>query len=302
MSNMNNKTSATGNRMSNTGSATGNRMSSTGSATGNRMSNTGSTTGNRMSNTGSTASNRKSSTGSATRNNISSNTRRITTMAIMAALSVVLVFIIHLPVFPQAPFLEYDPADIPILIAAFTYGPVAGLLVTVAAAVVQGITVSAQSGFYGILMHFISTGSFVLIAGIIYRMKRSQLGAGIALVFGVLVSATVMVAANLVITPIFMGATVEQIMSMLLPVIIPFNLIKSGINAALTMMLYKPFRFVLDKAHLQPASGKSYNKPSKSNVAILVVTALVFIAGMLLILSIRGLTFREIIYRLIYRE
>ena len=73
-------------------------------------------------------------------------TRKLTTMAIMAALSVVLVFLIHFPILPQAAFLEYDPADIPILITAFAYGPLAGLAVTLVAAIVQGLTVSAQSG------------------------------------------------------------------------------------------------------------------------------------------------------------
>ena len=168
------------------------------------------------------------------------NTRKLTTMGILAALSVALVFFIRFPIFPQAPFLEYDPADIPILIVAFAYGPVAGLIVTVIASLVQGFTVSAHSGLYGILMHVISTGSYVLAAGIIYRIMHSRLGVCLALVSGVIVSAAVMAAANLLITPLFMGVPVEAVKSMLLPVIIPFNLIKSGINGTVTFLLYKP--------------------------------------------------------------
>jgi len=168
------------------------------------------------------------------------NTRKLTTMGILAGLSVVLVFLIRFPIFPHAPFLEYDPADIPILIATFAFGPWAGLVVTVIAAIVQGVTVSANSGVYGILMHIVSTGSFVLTAGLIYRAKRSHLGAGIALVCGVLASAAVMAAANLIITPLFMGTPVAAVKKMLLPTIIPFNMIKSGANAAVTFMLYIP--------------------------------------------------------------
>ncbi|MCL2699222.1 MAG: ECF transporter S component [Defluviitaleaceae bacterium] len=168
------------------------------------------------------------------------NTRKLTTMGILAGLSVALVFFIRFPIFPQAPFLEYDPADIPILIAAFVYGPIAGLLVTAVASVVQGLTVSSHSGAYGIIMHIISTGSFVLTAGIIYRLKHSRTGAGIAIVCGVLVSAAAMVAANLIITPIYMGVPVEAVKAMLAPVIIPFNLIKSGANGVIAFLLYKP--------------------------------------------------------------
>ena len=45
--------------------------------------------------------------------------RKLVTMAMLAALSIVLVYVIHFPIFPAASFLEYDPADIPIFIATF---------------------------------------------------------------------------------------------------------------------------------------------------------------------------------------
>lgn len=57
--------------------------------------------------------------------------RKLAVMAMLVAVSVVLVYLVHFPIFPAAPFLEYDPADIPILIGAFAYGPLAGILLTV---------------------------------------------------------------------------------------------------------------------------------------------------------------------------
>jgi len=173
--------------------------------------------------------------------------RKLVILAIMAGLSVALVFVIRFPIFPQAPFLEYDPADIPILIVTFAFGPLSGLVVTLVASIVQGLTVSASSGFYGILMHVISTGAFVLTAGLIYRAKKSFPGACIAVVCGVVASAAVMAAANLVITPLFMGVPVEVVRNMLLPVIIPFNLIKAGINGAFCLLLYKPASMLIEK-------------------------------------------------------
>ena len=220
--------------------------------------------------------------------NTKMNTRKLTTMGIMAGLSVVLVFLFHFPVFPQAPFLEYDPADIPILIMTFTYGPVAGLIVTVIAALVQGLTVSIQSGPYGVIMHIISTGTYVLTAGIIYRIKHSYKGACIAIISGVVASAALMVAANLIITPLFMGASVEAVKAMLIPVIIPFNLIKSGANGALTMMLYKFVRIALNKSRLLPVSDSTTEKPLKINIIGLITFLLIEIIFVLLILYIRG--------------
>lgn len=53
----------------------------------------------------------------------SSQLRKLTTMGMMAAVSIILVYLIHFPIFPAASFLEYDPADIPIFICTFLYGP-----------------------------------------------------------------------------------------------------------------------------------------------------------------------------------
>ena len=70
------------------------------------------------------------------------STRQLVSMAMLGAISIVLVAVIHFPLIPAAAFLEYDPADIPILICAFAYGPLAGLLLTVVVCFIQGFTVS----------------------------------------------------------------------------------------------------------------------------------------------------------------
>ncbi|NLD88575.1 MAG: ECF transporter S component, partial [Clostridiales bacterium] len=85
-------------------------------------------------------------------------TRVIATVGVMAALGVVLAYLVRFPIFPQAPYLEYDAADIPILIVGFAFGPFWGLLITFIVAALQAMTVSAQSGIIGFVMHFLSTG------------------------------------------------------------------------------------------------------------------------------------------------
>lgn len=172
--------------------------------------------------------------------NRSASIRKMTTLAMLAALSIVLVALVHFPLLPAAPWMEYDPADIPIFIGTFLFGPVAGLALTLVVSVIQGTTVSAASGVIGILMHFLATGSFVLLAGNLYRRWHSWKGAILALAAGVACMTTVMVFCNLVFAPIFMGSSVQEVIKMLLPVIIPFNLIKAGINALVTYIIYKP--------------------------------------------------------------
>ena len=166
-------------------------------------------------------------------------TKKLAVMAMLVALSVVMVATIHFPIFPAAPFLEYDPADIPILIGGFAYGPVAGIVLVVIASVIQGLTVSAGSGVYGILMHIIATSTLVLVACGTYKIKHSKMGALIGLVLGTLAMGAVMMVANHFITPLFMGVPTEVVDAMLLPVILPFNLIKAGANSAITFLVYK---------------------------------------------------------------
>ncbi|NLC51131.1 MAG: ECF transporter S component [Firmicutes bacterium] len=171
--------------------------------------------------------------------------KELVQMAMLVALSIVLVYMVRFPIFPAAPFLEYDMADVPILIGTFLFGPLSGLLLTIAVSIVQGLTVSVQSGWVGIVMHAFATGSFVLVAGTLYRYKHDRLGAVIALICGSIVMTLMMIPLNLVFTVYFMGATREMVVSMLVPIIIPFNLIKAGANSVITFLVYKSVARVL---------------------------------------------------------
>ncbi|MCL2695622.1 MAG: ECF transporter S component [Clostridiales bacterium] len=166
-------------------------------------------------------------------------TRNIVTMGVLCALSVVLVYFIRFPIFPAAPFLEYDAGDIPIIIGTFMFGPIPGLLMTVAVSLIQAFTVSAGSGIIGATMHILATGSLVLVAGLIYRRKKTLLSAIIALACGVVAWNISMIFWNLLFTPIFMNVPRSVVAGMLAPVIVPFNLIKSSVNAFIGIFLFK---------------------------------------------------------------
>jgi len=169
-------------------------------------------------------------------------TKRIVTLGILSALSIVFVLLIHFPIFPPAPFLEYDPADVPILMGTFLYGPFAGMLMTLVTAVIQGAIVSQQSGIYGVIMHFIATSALCATTGIVYKVLRIKGKTIIALLCGAVAMVAIMIPANLIITPHFMGVSTEVVSGMLLPAIIPFNAIKAGINCAATFIIYIPLK------------------------------------------------------------
>ena len=165
------------------------------------------------------------------------STAMIARLAMMTAVSLVLLLLIRIP-FPPAPFLVYDPADVPIYITAFAFGPVAGLVVTLIVCLIQAFMLGGD-GLYGFLMHFVATGIVAVAIGLMYAKCKTKKRAVIALVTGVIVATAVMCVMNLIVTPIYMGAPREAVVAMLPTAIIPFNLLKAGLNAVLTFILYK---------------------------------------------------------------
>ncbi|MCL4514836.1 MAG: ECF transporter S component [Firmicutes bacterium] len=164
------------------------------------------------------------------------NVRKVAILAMMVALSLLLIMFVKVPLF--ANFLIYEPGDVPILIVGFMFGPamgiVASLIVAVAMALFTGL-----GGPFGAFMHFLATGTMVGLAGSVYRLRRTKGGAMLGMLAGGLTMAAIMVVANLLLDPIFYGMPREAVLPLLAPAIIPFNLAKAGINSVVTFVLYK---------------------------------------------------------------
>jgi len=173
--------------------------------------------------------------------------RQLTQMAMLAAISITLVFFIRFPIMPAAPFLEYTPAEVTQILATFLYGPAAALILTVVVAIIQGMTVSAHSGIIGVVMNILSTGSFVLVMGFIYRRGCSGKRLIVAMVAGIVATCVAMALWNIIVTPIFMGVPREVVVSMILPVFVPFNLIRAGVNSLLAYMAWRALGSVLER-------------------------------------------------------
>ena len=209
------------------------------------------------------------------------STRYITSVAMFAAVSCVAVLISK--VIPNvAGFLSYEPKDAVIVIAGLLYGPLTSVLISVIVSFIEMITISA-TGPYGFLMNVVSTCAFAVPAAWYYQKHRTQKGAVIGLILGVLVMAAAMLLWNYIITPFYMGVPRETVAGMLMTVFLPFNLVKGGINAGLTLLLYKPIVNALRKAHLAEPSKSGSQKGTFSvgftllSMAILVSFVLWFL-------------------------
>ena len=209
-----------------------------------------------------------------------SKTKTLTTIAMLCAVSYV---VMALGRIPMVLFLKYDPKDVIITIGGFIYGPLTAAIISAVVSLVEMVTVSG-TGFYGLIMNIISTCAFACTASFIYNKRRTLPVAVIALIVSCLFMTGVMLLWNYYITPLYMGTTKEAVAAMLIPYFLPFNLIKGALNAALTILIYKPVVKGLRRANLVSAStSANQNKPKYLSigtalVAIFAIICLIMIA------------------------
>lgn len=178
-----------------------------------------------------------------------------------------------------AGFLSFDLKDVVIVIGGFMMGPIAAAVITLVVSLIEMVTVSS-TGLIGLVMNVIGSCAFSCVASAIYQKKRSLKGAIIGLILGVLCMTAVMMLWNWLITPLYMKVDRSVVVSMLIPVFLPFNLIKGGMNAALAMLLYKPVVTALRKAHLLEESDAQSKRQIKWGV---VIASLVLLASFILL-------------------
>ena len=186
------------------------------------------------------------------------STRYMAAVAMFAAVSYVAVLVSK--VIPNvAGFLSYEPKDAVIVIAGLLYGPMTSVLISMIVSFIEMITIST-TGPHGLLMNIVSTCAFAVPAAWFYQKHRTQKDAVVGLCFGVLTMAVAMLLWNYIITPFYMGVPRATVAGMLMTVFLPFNLVKGGINAAITLLLYKPIVGALRKMHLAEPSKSGATK------------------------------------------
>lgn len=180
------------------------------------------------------------------------DTRTTVTLAMLTALAYAVMWASKL--IPSVNgFLDFDFKDVVICIGGFTFGPAAALILSVLVPVLEFLTVS-KTGPIGLLMNVLATAAFCCTACAIYKKDRTRRGAVVGLAAGAAVLTAVMLLWNYIITPIYQHVPREVVAGMLIPVFLPFNLVKGGLNMGATLLLYKPVVTALRSARLVPPS------------------------------------------------
>lgn len=213
------------------------------------------------------------------------NTKKLTTSGLLCALTYIAMLVSKL-VPEVAGFLQFDLKDVIIVIGGFILGPLYAFAISAVVSVLELISVS-NTGIIGLVMNVVSTCAFCCTASVIYKFFRTFKGAIAGLVTGVVVMTGIMLLWNYYITPLYMEVPREVVASMLIPVFLPFNLVKGMINSGFTMVLYRPLVSGLSKAGLI----KSYTARKSLKVVMpsFVIGGVVLVIFIPLLLHLIGL-------------
>lgn len=204
-------------------------------------------------------------------------TKKMTVLALLSDIAVILCLLVRVPLVPSVSFLTYDPKDVAIGLAGFLYGPGS-------AAIVSAISSALELLFHGgniidWLMDFLGSASFICTASWIYQHFRTHTSAFAGLAAGIVVNIIVMVIWNYIMDPIYFGMAREAVVAML-PAIALFNLIKGMINTVLILVIYKPVSSALHAAGL--VEKEKIQHGGKRTAAVVGIFVLVSFAVVLL--------------------
>lgn len=173
-----------------------------------------------------------------------SKIQKLVTIGMLGAIGYVLMMMnFPFPGFPT--FLQIDFSDIPALIGAIIFGPIAGILVELLKNILDYIMTASDTGIpVGHFANFIGGVAFILPTYFVYKKMGTRRGMVYGLVGGTIFLALFMSLVNyFVLLPTYsvlmnwnMSGT--EIRTMITTAIIPFNLIKGTLIAIVFMLLF----------------------------------------------------------------
>ena len=194
------------------------------------------------------------------------STRTMAVTGMFSAISAILM-ILEIPVFFAPSFYKFDFSELPALIGAFAFGPVAGVMIEFIKIVIKCLFKGTSTAFVGELANFVVGCSLILPASIIYLFRKNKKTAIVGCVTGTLIMTVVGSVFNAVyLLPKFaqmFGMPLEAIVEManainpritsisglVIMAVAPLNLLKGGAVSLITILIYKKISGILKGSH-----------------------------------------------------
>ncbi len=167
--------------------------------------------------------------------------KQLAALVILILMAMVTSFV-ELPLIPQAEWLKYDPSGIIAVLSTLLYGPWVGTAVAFLAWIPRLVTDPL-----GAFMNIMASVSMVIVMGLIYRQNPTFKRAIVAACIGAVVSVLVSICLNFVVTPLYLPATYEDVAALVLPALLPFNLVKAVINGGVALVVYRKLAALLQE-------------------------------------------------------
>lgn len=182
-------------------------------------------------------------------------TKDMTKVAMLSVIGFVLMYF-QLPLtFVAPPFMKLDISDLPVLMGAFTMGPVYGIIIAALKNLMHIIFKGTMTAGVGELSNFIISSTFALVSSYIYRKHKTYKGAVLSMTIGVVAMTILAMTSNyFVVFPLYgkvmpmeaiiaMGSAITPkitgLFTMMIYSVLPFNLIKGFTTSAVMMLVYK---------------------------------------------------------------
>ncbi|MDU6634047.1 MAG: ECF transporter S component [Clostridium perfringens] len=168
------------------------------------------------------------------------NTNRFIKLSLLSAIAVILMYI-DFPVIPIFPWLKIDLSDVPALMGAFAFGPLAGVIIELMKNLLILIVKGTGTGFVGEFANFLVGVALVWPAALVYKKNKTKKNAILGMVLGFLCIEVVGILANVyLLLPAYgMAMSKAELMQYVTVGLIPFNGIKSILVCGITYALYK---------------------------------------------------------------
>ena len=207
--------------------------------------------------------------------------KKMTTIAMLCAIAYVVMFAVRIPV---VLFLKYEPKDVIIAIGGFMMGPMAAFTVSFVVALIEMFSVS-DTGIIGFIMNVLSSCSFACVAALIYKYKKNIKGAVVGLIAGTAAMVSIMMLWNYLITPLYMNIPRSEVVKLLVPAILPFNVLKGLLNSTITFLIYKPIVRALRRTKLIDTAANN----SKASLGFSILAAIILVTSVLAVLALKGI-------------
>ena len=187
--------------------------------------------------------------------NTSKNLSKFVKIALLSAIAVV-IMLFEIPLIPLFPWLKMDLSELPVLIGAFAFGPMSGVIIEGLKILLNLLMTGTSTGFVGELANFIIGVSFVVPAAMIYHRNKSKKSAIIGMIVGGLFMEVAGILANIyLLLPVFgMSGKIDMAQYVMVG-LIPFNGLKAILVSAITMLVYKKLSVSIFK--VDPGFDKS---------------------------------------------